>query len=389
MFVVKQNTDRGFTLVGAMVGMGILGILTFGFMEFMRGSLEGQQKLMQVRDLSDLKNEMGMLLDSENHCRNSLAGPGAYGSPDKPVTFKKTEIDEDKEGREVELYVSSQDGKSHRKKMFSAGDSYGTLTIKSIKMLMDTDTNPPGNDYSHSEDQFHEDIGTLRVTAQMLGREQSFDVKMSMLMKTDNSGQTTLYSCSGESSARRCGKDQKWHFKCGCMTPASYTEALNNPDSPCAIISDFVEFNRYTDGSQFGKWKLCSLSHVYIYARCRRHYHECRIIRKADGTWVGVKGEYFDGCRSVHCSAVCFGGEGEGCPAPSKFINNKCISCEPPNQWYENACANCPSGEYSHRCQKCKRDCVTPADSPDGSYAYWNDSTCGCQVMIKDTDNTK
>ena len=88
--ILKQ---KGFSLVSMMVATGLLSALTLGFMEFMRGSLKGQQKLMEVREVGDLKNEMGILLDSEKHCRNSLAGSGGFETPNlaEGLVFKRYE----------------------------------------------------------------------------------------------------------------------------------------------------------------------------------------------------------------------------------------------------------------------------------------------------------
>ena len=207
-------------------------------MEFMRGSIVGQQKLTQVREIGDLKNEMGMLLDSENNCRTSLAGDGGFGQ--STLTFKKTDIDGvGDEGKEVELYASKQNGKDRGEKMFSSNSEeaisrYGTLTIDSIKLFMDKNN---GSNYTPSGDKGHEDIGNLKVTVENLDEQkQSFDIKLSVFMRTDSNGDTTLFSCSRDSSSRRCGADYRWHPRCGCVTPEVYsrvppaTQEVPNPD---------------------------------------------------------------------------------------------------------------------------------------------------------------
>ena len=102
---------------------------------------------------------------------------------------------------------------------------YGTLTIKNIKLFMDQDT-PSGGDYA--EDDGHEDIGTLKVVTKTLDdTEQNFDIKLSVFMKTDDTGRSTLLSCSRESSARRCGDNQKWTPNCGCVSEGeAFTRAM-------------------------------------------------------------------------------------------------------------------------------------------------------------------
>ena len=210
-----MNNQKGFSLVGVVVASGILGIMTVGFMGFMANSLDSQQRVMQFGEIQSLKNEMGMLVDSEKHCRNSLAGSGEYSQPENPITFKKKDIDEDTEGLEVELYTSSQDGNSRGTKVFSATDPklkfYSTLEILSIKLIMNS-----GVEYDLSYE--HEDIGILRVKVRGLRKETSFDIKLSVWMRTDSDKTTTLLSCSRfSSSAPKCGSAQSFHSICGCI----------------------------------------------------------------------------------------------------------------------------------------------------------------------------
>ena len=209
------HKQKGFTLVGMVVGMGLLSALTLGFMEFMRGSIVGQQKLMEVREVGDLKTEMGILLDNESHCRNSIAGPGRYKESQEAFKFQKTQMDTAEEGREVTLWASNQGGDDRAEKMFYATQKYGTLTIESIKLFMGLNTTN-GGEYPQSDG--HEDIGTLKVVVENLDKnKQHFYIKLSVFMETDSEGQSTLLSCSRESSARRCGKNQKWTPNCGCV----------------------------------------------------------------------------------------------------------------------------------------------------------------------------
>ena len=197
-----------------------------GSMGFMANQLKEQQKMVERGTIQSLKNEIGMLLDSEKHCRTSLAGDGGLGSPSTPIQFKKSNIDDQKstEGLEVELYTSSQDGKSRSAKMFSATDSkfrfYGSLEILSIKLFMDKKEDKEDkegtDDYLESEG--HEDIGTLKVTVKGLEKETSFDIRLSVWMKTDADNNTTLLSCSkSSSSVPKCGTGQKFHPVCGCV----------------------------------------------------------------------------------------------------------------------------------------------------------------------------
>ena len=245
-----MNNQKGFSLVGVVVASGILGIMTVGFMGFMANSLDSQQRVMQFGEIQSLKNEMGMLVDSEKHCRNSLAGSGEYSKPDNPITFKKKDIDEDTEGLEVELYTSSQDGNSRGTKVFSATDPklkfYSTLEILSIKLIMNKE--PVGIDYDLSNE--HEDIGILRVKVRGLRKETSFDIKLSVWMRTDSDQTTTLLSCSRfSSSAPKCGSEQSFHSVCGCIikgkegwngsecVSCSHMETWDKDNKKCACLS--------------------------------------------------------------------------------------------------------------------------------------------------------
>ena len=235
-----MNNQKGFSLVGVVVASGILGIMTVGFMGFMANSLDSQQRVMQFGEIQSLKNEMGMLVDSEKHCRNSLAGSGKYSKPDNPITFKKKAIDEDTEGLEVELYTSSQDGNSRGTKVFSATDPklkfYSTLEILSIKLIMNKE--PVGIDYDPSNE--HEDLGILRVKVRGLRKETSFDIRLSVWMRTDSDKTTTLLSCSRfSSSAPKCGSGQSFHSVCGCIIKGK--EGWNG--SECVSCSQKQKWN--------------------------------------------------------------------------------------------------------------------------------------------------
>ena len=375
----------GFSLVSMLVAVGILGILTVGFMELMRSSLQGQQKLIQFRDIESLKNEMSLLLDNEAHCRNSLAGPGVYGESTQPVFFERSKNDEPKkdgEGINVELWTSDQGGnaRSQDEAMFSANKAYGSLTINSMKLFFPKSQN--NENYSKNEEG-HEDIGTLKVKVKTFSDEtdHSFDIRISVFMTTDNAGQSKLISCSLDSSARRCGKEYKWNETCGCVTPEQHLKIQQfinaNPtaDNPCGGYSDMVEFNDYEAGAVFGKFNLCVLSKVKYHGKGKGDILTCIIKRNPDGTWVGGRdgdaeggrrgGTFTTGTDHVQCSALCFGGIGEGCPAPHKFRKPGVCddSCEPPAKWYPNfirqeeTCLDCGSRGYNDKCGICDFTC--------------------------------
>ena len=399
----------------------------------MRGSLAGQQKLMQIRNTGDLQNEMGILLDSESNCRVSLAGEGKFTEPTAPFTFKKSSIDgKDDEGQEVELWLSDQAGTTRIEKMFYAKKEYSLLTIESIKLLMDSPKT--SGDYSQSDG--HEDIGTLKVTVKNLDNtEQKFDVKLSVFMKTEG-GETTLYSCSRESSVRRCGDNQKWTPNCGCATEGEvYNRAMagvNDPEFTCQSLvckkeekwhdicgclsleehekikqkpdqsnpcdNDTVTiFDDYgKDGGEahesetvFGPFKVCALIKFETDRNCggkNGQHRYCRIRKEPNGDWVGkTYGNFRTGnCKGAKCSAVCWGGSGVvACEPPKKMIDGVCKSCMFPDRWYGSFCGRCGADGFSQRCNKCVEMCRydrNPA-CPDAGAAVkkWNEESCSCQ----------
>ena len=412
---ISDPKQKGFSLVSMMVATGLLSALTLGFMEFMRGSLKGQQKLMEVREVGDLKNEMGILLDSENHCRNSLAGSGEFEQPDpdKGLVFRKTAIDTEG-SKELELWTSDQVGNARAEKMFYAGKEYGTLTIESIKLFMDGATE---GDYEPSDG--HEDIGTLKVVTKTLDdTEQNFDIKLSVFMQTDDQGESTLLSCSRESSARRCGDNQKWtpncgcvpegeahtramagindesftcrsltcnpqerwHAQCGCISLAEYESIEQNPDQENPCQQQNVTFFEYLPQGEttLGPYKFCAIAQVHQNNPCSSSgpRNNCQVTY-INGTWKGIKAGApvnEDECHALGCSVVCWGGD--GCAPPKKMVNGECTSCDPPNQWYRHVCANCESGRYSYRHNKCIPDCRDEASH--FRCPTWNDFSGEC-----------
>ena len=307
---------KGFSIVGVLVASGIMSILIMGSMGFMANQLKEQQKMVERGTIQSLKNEMGILLDSEKNCRTSLAGDGAYSSPSTPVKFKKSAINDSTEGLEVELYTSSQDGKSRGAKMFSATDSkfkfYGSLEIRSIKLFMDTEG---PDDYLESTE--HEDIGTLRVTVKGLEKETSFDIRLSVWMKTDADNNTTLLSCSkSSSSAPRCGDKQKWHPKCGCALKTLLSSPFFHHDT-CNYGDILKREEQFWHGTCLGKWDFCALSHIHIKTRRRRHTHECGLLF-INGLWSGhIDPPNYSSKKGTKCHAICIKLQYEGEPRDS------------------------------------------------------------------------
>lgn len=191
--------EKGFSLTSVLVGAALLGALSLGVMQVMKNISQGQSYVKTTADEMELRTEIRMLLDEERFCRVSLAGNGA-AAPTTPVTFKKSEIDQDNEGLVFELWLSNQTGDARTIKKFSATDStknqYGKLKITSMKLVMNNGT---GSNYDPNP--VHVDLGEIRVSIEKQVSEsqtRSIPLKFPVMvgMSTAADGVTTILSCS-------------------------------------------------------------------------------------------------------------------------------------------------------------------------------------------------
>src|SRR5690606_6795322 len=199
--------ERGFSLVSVMIAVGLLGGVALGVMKLFDNINKSQSTAQAYADEIELRTALTQILSDERYCRVSLAGNGPHGSPITPVRFRKSNIDADTEGLDVELFLSNQAGDTRTQKKYSGTDTsfnkVGKLEIKSMKLIMNNPTIPPGNDYSQSTG--HSDVGEILVsygkkvgTAERI-LEMRFPVTLGM--STSASGQTTILSCSRETAA--------------------------------------------------------------------------------------------------------------------------------------------------------------------------------------------
>ncbi|EQC45306.1 hypothetical protein [Bacteriovorax sp. Seq25_V] len=199
--IIKDN--HGFTLAQVMIAAALMGGLALGFMQIMKNINDGQSFANSMSDEMMMNNEINLILSEERYCRVSLAGDGEVGVPIAPVTFSKTDIDEDGEGLDIELFLSNQDGNARTIKKLSGTDptraKYGHLKIKSLKLLMN---NSVGTTYSESAS--HLDMGVVRVAyekkiSSTKYREMTQDFPVKVRMKTNSMGESTILACSGTS----------------------------------------------------------------------------------------------------------------------------------------------------------------------------------------------
>lgn len=201
---------KGFTLAEIMVAAGLLGVLSLAFLQLTKNIGDVQSSSTAKADEMELETSIRLLLNDDRHCRVSLAGNGPIGSPDNPVTFYKQDIDEEQsEGLDVALYLSNQSGDLRLTKKFNGANfpedsdqsKYGKLTIDSISLIMNN-----GNGFNYDESTSHQDIGLIRVIidkkiASDKSRKIPIDFSVNIRMATNNSGLSTILSCSSDPSS--------------------------------------------------------------------------------------------------------------------------------------------------------------------------------------------
>ena len=196
------NSNRGFTLTSVLMAAGLAGALAMGMGEILNRINQGERKLINMQDQVQLTLEVNSLLNDENHCRVSLAGPGSLNNPTTPVTFVKSDIDGAGEGLNVEIYRSDTSGTARKEKKFTAtaGDArqvFGKLKIKSIKLRLDATTG------AYTNCTMDTDRGEVLMTVEKkVGankKESLLKFPISVTVFTDQSGTSTIYSCSATS----------------------------------------------------------------------------------------------------------------------------------------------------------------------------------------------
>ena len=195
----KFFNNKGFSLVGVMVAVGLLGAVSLGVMHLMKNIQQGQSFAKSSADEIELRTEIRMILDDDKFCKVSLAGEGPSGLPIPPVTFQKKNIDEPSEGIDVELWLSDFKGEKRTSKKFSAKDTakstYGRLKITSMKLIMNNQTG-----INYPESSWHTDIGEVRVKIEKSDEKRHINMVFPVVvgMSTNAGGETTIYSCHRE-----------------------------------------------------------------------------------------------------------------------------------------------------------------------------------------------
>ena len=95
-----------------------------------------------------------------------------------------------------------------------------------------------------------------------------------------------------------------WNYHGGCG--GARCSAVCLPGSSSG--GESVEFfNHFSNGQNFGQFKLCALSKMERSGNCRSSQGTCKIKQNSDGSWTGEIGSDFHdgGCGGARCSAVC------------------------------------------------------------------------------------
>lgn len=199
--------QRGISLVNVIIAGGMVAAMALVLVKLSTNMQSVQNQAVGNSEELEVKNQILMILSSQKNCRISIAGTGAYGSPTPDVVFgKKQNRNELSEGINVEFYYANQSGTGRVKKVLSATDSnyntMGKISIKELKLVMDTPTGTASENYNESPG--HEDVGHIYVTlskdVNKKERTKKYKFPINVLLKTDSSNKSTIISCSSMDS---------------------------------------------------------------------------------------------------------------------------------------------------------------------------------------------
>lgn len=192
----ELQSIAGFSLVGTLVAVGIIGVVIVGVMQVMDNLSVANQILQNSQNKSDVSSMARMIIGDSGFCRLSLAG----------TSFQKNMIDEpskSSEGAEVELWLGDQSRTMRTSKKLSSTDNtvnhFGGTKISSIKLFMD---NGVGSNYAPNSS--HSDLGQLVITTlKKVGKKERADqitIPLMLTMSTDLSGTTQILGCEDSHS---------------------------------------------------------------------------------------------------------------------------------------------------------------------------------------------
>ena len=263
---------NGFSLLQVVIASGILGGMAVVVMKLMSNMAQINTTSASKTDEIAFRSAVQILLQAQKHCRVSVAGDGTYGSPTNPVTFRKSDIDEDDEGLPIALYYANQDGTARLTKMFNGRDDnpggedksvVGKLVLKSMKLHMNN-----GTGFDYTDMPVFTDPGVIRVIADKQiqagkSREVTFDFNVNVVLTTgqppEASGESRIISCYIE------------NFNAVNMTQ-SFTIG-----APYGVNSNSLNM---------GTWKFCSLSGSSTTAGDDNNFDGCRVTGAYASDWT-------------------------------------------------------------------------------------------------------
>ena len=193
----KNRLDsKGFSLVGVIVAGGIIATLALSVTKVAEKIAKSERTIVNLHQQNALSTEITNLLSIEQHCRVSLAGPGAKGSPTSPVTLTKSNYDGPGEGLPVKLYTAGSDKISRLNLKFDGtiNQKHLGLTIKEIILRFDSTTGPHPSNTSEYQDRadllvkVEKKSGQSKVTSQL-------KFPLMVIVATNSSSVATIHSC--------------------------------------------------------------------------------------------------------------------------------------------------------------------------------------------------
>lgn len=211
--MLKQliNNNKGMSLVGVLMAMGLAGVLAVVIAQISKNSTDVSIRAFSSQEELELLNEIKMIISDPKYCKISLVDN---------IPFKKINIDgaPSTEGLDIELWLSDINGTARTVKKFNGENNpgsndksiYGKIIIKSIKLVMNNTT---GINYPDSPS--HSDIGQIKV---QISKKNSSKTSMDKNLRPINirvnmassGGNSTILSCSQSTTAESTKMVQVW-----------------------------------------------------------------------------------------------------------------------------------------------------------------------------------
>ena len=282
---MKFWNNKGFSLVSVMVAAGLLGGLSLAVIQVMKNIEDVHSRANSLADEAEMMVSVRMVLDNPNYCKISLAGENPVGSP---VTFEKKDIDfagaeinagsaftEASEGLDVDLWYSNVAGDSRTLKKFNGADNpgsndkskFGKLNITSMKLVMNNGLGGCSDNYCDGP---YSDTGHLviiyekKISSSKVRKMKKF-FSVNVGMSTNSSGETTILSCSRQSSSSSANRS---------CPPGGFVTGFDNAGAVICkgvILEPINVMNFYGNQAEGLTTLTCPASHKAISCGIRRN----------------------------------------------------------------------------------------------------------------------